>query len=177
MDTSDSFRVVRWFDPEVARHCDINDIVRYRETRDLEDLSLPPNAKPIVFTCRLLTRAQRRHVKSMQDGYLRHEAAFAYGVTSIAGLPRGNGKVEDVTPHRHGRHEPIPDDELDRLELGDDDIEDIGLVILTKSTLGKGVPLRCPVLDSSRHAWLAVATSHRAEQSTDNETPADESSG
>lgn len=169
MDTSDSFRVVRWYDPEVERHCDLQSILAYRTGRDLDELDLPEDAKPIVFHCRLLTRDQRRQIRSIASEYVQREGAFQYGVTSIENLPR-NGRLETVVPSRRGKRDPIDDPELDRLGLGDDDIQEVGEVILAKSTLGKGVPLRCEVLDSSRRAWVSVASSLRAEQKTDSET-------
>lgn len=173
VDTSDSFRVIRWYDPELEEHCELADVIEYRQELDPDVLKLPPEAKPVIFTCRLLRREQRRHLYSLAGKELQWEGAFQYGVTSIENVPR-DGRMETLTPDRRGsKSAPMSDAELDRLGFGDDDLHEVGRVILEKSRLGKGVPLRLEPLPSSQRAWLSVATaaaSRRAEREPDSTT-------
>lgn len=166
---AEHFDVVRYYDPEVERHCDIGEVMDYRHHRDLDKLGLPAEAKPIVFRCRLLSRDQRRMVDALQNDAQRYELAFRFGVVSLSNLPREGG-METVAPPRNKAKEALSDDALDALGLGDTDLKEIGSVIVAKSFLALGVPLWCPALDSSEHAWLSVAVSRRAAQSTDSET-------
>lgn len=167
---AETFDVVRYYDPEVERHADIGKTMDYRHHRDLEQLGLPEDAKPVVFRCKLLSRDQRRMVDALQHDGQRYELAFRFGLVSVANLPRPDGTLETVAPPRSKAKEPLSDDALDALGLGDDDLKEIGSVIVAKSFLALGVPLWCPVLDSSERAWLAVAASRRVEQSRGSET-------
>lgn len=174
MSDFDTFDVVRWYDPELIPHNTAKVLGKYSADRDLEMLTIPPEATPIVFTCRLLTRSQRRMVRSQPGDGNQFDMAFRFGVLSIANMPTENGP-RTVQPPRGNPDEPITDDAMDTLDLSENDEQEIGMVIRTKSFLGRGVQLSCPQLDSSLHAYCVEAARH-AEQKRDSVTNTDESS-
>jgi hypothetical protein len=140
-------------------------------------LTIPPEAAPIVFTCRPLTRAQRRLVRAQANIESEYELAFRFGVVQVRNLPSvgGGGVLRVEAPTRSRPGDPITEDGMDSLGLADDDEQEIGMVIRTKSFLALGVPLSCPQLASSVRAYSVVVVRH-AERKKDSSTPkADES--
>lgn len=174
MSDFETFEVLRWYDPELIPHNTTQVLSKYGHSLDLETLTIPPEAKPIIFVCRLLTRQQRRMVRSQPGDSNQFDMAFRFGVMQIKDLPTETGP-RTVTPARAQPYEPITDDTMDQLGLSEDDEQEIGMVIRTKSFLGRGVPLSCPQLDSSLHAYSVVAVRH-AEQKRASETQQDDAS-
>jgi len=159
MSASDTFDVVRWYDPEIVPHNTAQVLSKYSAERDISTLAIPPEAVPVIFTCRLLSRAQRRMVRSQPGDENQYDMAFRFGVVSVANLPGPTGP-RVVMPARARPDEPITDDTMDSLGLSEHDEREIGMVIREKSFLGLGVPLSCRQLDSSLHAYSVVAVLH-----------------
>ncbi len=169
----DTFEAVRWYDPEIARYVDGATAGRYCVERDMAILDLPAEAEPIVFTCRLLSRAQRRIVQAQATAERQYEVAFRFGVTAIRNLPGPSGIRREVTLSRGKDDEALDDKAIDATGLSDDDLTEIGSVIHARSFLPLGTPLSCPQLPSSLHAWAAVRSRY-VEQSTGSETASDD---
>ena len=176
MSAATTFEVVRPYDLEVVKHVEPSALAEYSVKRDLEALALPPEAKPIVFRCRVLSRDQRRLVREHGSEARQRELAFRFGLVEVRNLPRPDGSTESVAPPRAKAHDMLTDEALDALRVGEDDISDVGGVVLARSFLGLGTPLRCPVLDSSQRACIA-AISHHAEQKKASETAPESSLG
>lgn len=166
-----SFEVVRPYDPEVIEHLSGDEegkaLARYELERDIDLLSLPPEARPIRFVCRHLTRRQRRRCKEFPNGsYAQCELAFRYGLIRVTDVPTDTG-LQAVTPHRADRLDALDDTELDGLGIEDDDIHDVGAAIYGRSVLKKGLPPRCAVpassLDGVREALYRRAERLRQE--------------
>lgn len=169
------FTVVRHYDPEVLRHVTMPVATEYQIHRDLEKLGLPDEARPITFKCRSLTRRERREVRRLSIPEDRYESAFRFGVIEVTNLPGEDGTLRNPTIVRRDG-EPLSDENLDALGLGDIDLYDIGSVIWAHSFLGKGMPLTCERLPTSREACIAWVA-HRAAQSEVSSTQTGESSG
>lgn len=175
MSDLETFDCVRWYDPEIVRH-NANEVVgRYSTGRDMATLEIPPESSPVIFTCRVLTRTQRRMVRNQSGDAAQFDLAFRFGVQSIRNLPTPTGP-RTVQPSRSRPGEPITDDGMDALGLSEDDEQEIGMVIRTRSFLGRGVPLSCPQLASSLHAFSVVAV-HHAELRRARQTQTDDPSG
>lgn len=162
--STEPFDVVRCYDPA------IDDQVgrmraEYAIHRDLSKLRFREDAKPLVFKCRRLTRAQRRRCQEATNDAARNERAFAYGVLEIKNLPVNPANPEGggytYTPHRADVDLPMSDDSLDK--VGDADVQEVGGVIWHTSFLAVGVPVRVPLLATSQDACLLVLA-RRAEQ-------------
>lgn len=147
--------VVRMYDAEVKRYASPGDAGDYGMHRDLKRLGLPPEAKPMVFRCRLLTRKQRRAVQDQPTAERRYELAFGYGAISISNFPDRDGNLSILTLSRERPDAALSDDVLDASGLGDEDLWEIGSVIYHRSFLAHGTPLSCPLLPSSARAWAA----------------------
>lgn len=163
------FDVVRPYDLEVVAHVEGSVAGMYAIRRDLAALNLPPEAKPTIYRCRVLTRDQRRLVREMSSDLARAEAAFKFGLVEVRNLRREDGRLENVVAPRTRDREMLSDEVLDSLGVGDDDITDIGGVVYRRSFLGQGMPLHCPVPASSQDAYGA-AVSHLAARKTATET-------
>lgn len=154
---TDTFDVVRPYDPEVIEAIGQRPnagklLIQYAQERNLSLLELPETCKPVLYRCRQLTRTQRRRCKEWPaTSYAQCELAFKYGLVEILNTEQGN-----LTPHRAGPGDPVTDDELDRLGVGDDDIHDVGMAIYARSVVKKGLPPHSPVLDSSREGCYAA---------------------
>ena len=164
-----TFDVVRMYDTEVKAHKSPEESGSYAMHRDLKRFALPPEAKPMTFRCRVLTRKQRRTVKEQATPERQYELAFCYGAISIANMPDADGVLRTLTLGRDRPDAPISDEGLDATGLGDEDLWEIGSVIFHRSFLAHGTPLSCPLLPSSARAW-AAQVSPRVEQSTDSST-------
>lgn len=172
MTDSEVFEVIRFYDPEIVKHNDAATMGEYSSDRDLSKLEMPPECKPIVFRCRLLSRKSRRTVSEQSTQERKFETAFRLGLVSIRNLPDRNGTLREWTPSRSKTWDALTDEALDETGLSDTDLWEIGSVIAARSFLALGTPLACPQLDSSLRAWVATSTYHRlAEQSQDGETP------
>lgn len=171
-----TFDVIRCYDAEVAKYKTGEESGDYAMHRDLAKLALPPEAKPVKFACRVLSRKQRRLVQDQPTLGRRYELAFALGVMSIENLPDANGTPRTLTLTRERPDAALSDDTLDATGLGDHDLQEIGSVIYERSFLALGTPLSCPLLDSSARAWGAQV-SRLAEQRTGSSTQTGESRG
>lgn len=167
-----TFDVVRMYDAEVKAHVAPEVAGDYGVHRDLKRLGLPPEARPLVFHCRVLTRNQRRTVQSQASVERRYELAFCYGAISIDNFPDANKTPRTLVLARDRPDAPINDSTLDTTGLGDEDLWEIGSVIYHRSFLAHGTPLSCPLLPSSARAW-AAQVSPRAELSMGSSTQTD----
>lgn len=166
--------IVRFYDPEIVAHNDSTICGRYSVERDLEILSIPDDAKPIRFRCRLLSRDQRRAVSEIGSDARRYDLAFRYGVLEIYNLPDANGGVRGPWLHNRSKpRQPLDDTWLDATGLGDADVAEIGSAIWGLSFLATGVPPRCEQLDSSLRAFGA-AERLCVERKKDSQTGRDE---
>lgn len=172
--SADTFDVVRWYDPEVARYTDGATAGRYCVERDMAILNLPPEAQPIIFRCRLLDRAQRRVVKAQTTDDRRYEVAFRFGVLSIRNLPSPSGVLRELSFSRRKDDEALDDKAIDDTGLSDDDLSEIGSVIVARSFLPLGTPLSCPQLPSSLLAWAAVRSRFVEQSRGDTSTATDD---
>jgi len=165
-----SFDVVCIFDAEVVEHVDDGAVIgRYALERDLSILALPPEARPITYRCRVLTRDQRRRIRDLGESS-QNELAFRYGVITVSNLPRHDGEtVESVTIARRKAGDPCTDADLDALGISDAEIAEVGSVVRHRSFLGPRRLLKYPVLDSSQLALDAEAY-HRAARLKDTST-------
>lgn len=172
----------RSYDPVIRAHVPPRDAGRYARSRDPEILfesGLPRDAKPILFVCKALSRSQREGLEMIGADHTRWRAAFRVSLVEIRDLTGDDGKPLNppiFKPGRPGPDQPIDDQALEVLEeLGfrDADVWEIGSAVEELSTVGKGVPPSCPLLDSSRRAWNTPSSSRRAEQPTEGEVPAE----
>ena len=157
----ETFDVIRWYDSEIVAHNTAKVLGEYSHDRVIEALTIPPEVSPVIFTCRLLDRGQRRLVRRQACDADQYDTAFRLGVVKITNCP-GHAAGGVVIPVRARPDEPLDDDTMDGLGLSEDDEQEIGAVIKSKSFLGRGVPLSCPQLASSLHAYLAAGV-HLAE--------------
>lgn len=174
MSRSNTFEVVRPYDPEVVAHTDQESLVKYIFHRDLERLGLPDTARPVIFRCEVLTLNQCRIVEDLGNDSRKREMSFLYGIREIKNLPMGGGKYRDV---------PIPktpagvaaDETLTSLGIGRKDVFDVGEVVLSRSFLGLGEELSCRLLDSSQHAYGVAHARHveRLKESTPKTDPSE----
>ncbi len=164
------FEVIRSYDPEIRHRVPAEAAGRYAVTRDLAELELPPEAKPVRFRCRALTRSQRDVIRTVSDEATRHILCFRFGVLEIRNLPNGSG-LRTWAPSRAKPDAPLDDAALDATGLGDVDLIDIGAAIEGLSFLALGVRPACQQPRSSRRAWGAqVASLSRAEPKSETET-------
>lgn len=173
--------VYRSHDPVIRRHVSPRDGGLYAARRDPEILyeaGMPRDAKPTLFVCRPLTRSQREGLELMSADKSRYRAAFRMSLVEIRDIYDEHGRPATPSiwkrPDHLGVGEALGDSELDALEaldFGDADIWDVGSAVEELSTVGKGVKPSCPLLDSSRRAWLTPSSSRPAEPKTDGETP------
>lgn len=168
------FTVVRHYDPEVLRHKSIGEATDYQINRDLEKLALPSEARPITFKCRSMTRRERRDARRLTVPEDRYEMAFRFGVLEVSNLPGEDGTLRNPTIVRKDG-EPLSDENLDALGLGDIDVYDIGSVIWAHSFLGKGMPLTCERLPTSREACIAWVAHHAAQREASSMTEVESS--
>ncbi len=131
------FKIVRCCDLAIADPTGVA-ALKYSNTREFELLTFTPGEKPVVFTGRLLTIAERRSVRNQPTQADKHEAAFSLGLVSVDNLPDVNGqpymwrRPSDGT----GRDKPIPDSILDEC-FDEATIQEIGMVILNRSFLAR----------------------------------------
>lgn len=169
-----TFETYRFYDPEIVRWVDGEIAGQYATERDASILNLPPEAKPVVFKCRLLSRPQRNRINEVSAPKTQLMMAFRYGLVEIRDIPRDDGTTFSWTPRRSKEAGQIDDkaiDELDDMGFGDTDLWEIGGVVVAQSFLAKGAPVYCPQLPSSQLAWVAVCSRFLAEQKTGSETP------
>lgn len=168
------------YDPVIRQYVEPRAGGRYAARRDPEILyeaGLPKDAKPTLFVCQALSRSQRETLETISADRTRYRVAFAMSLLEIRDMKdaRGNPAMPATwKPSRPGPTTPMDDralDELEELGFGDADIWDIGSAVEELSTVGKGVKPSCPLLDSSRRAWLTPSSSRRAEPKTEPETP------
>ena len=172
MNPPETFKVCRCYDPEIIAHNPDEAVIKYMAERDFDSLHIPPEAAPVIFTCRLLTRAQMRLVRSQTNDANAYELSFRFGVLEVANLPSPSGP-RTVEPARSRPGEPITDDGLDSLGLGQNAEQEIGMVIRTRSFLDPDVPLSCLQLASSVHAYSVVAVRHAARLKDSSTPPGD----
>lgn len=166
--------LIRPYDPVLRRLVPVKRAVEYMSRRDKSILELPDDARPTVFRCRALSRAQRDTLDLVQSAKHRYKLAFRLSLIEVIDIDAGGGKYNRFKPARPELEEPLDDAAIDTLEahgFGDRDILDIGSAVEELSTVGKGVPPSCPRLDSSLRAWDSQSSSRRAERKTDDETP------
>lgn len=171
MNEPTTFETVRMYDPEVVSRVSPEVAGKFAVERDVAVLKLPPEAKPVIFRCRTLTRSQRRIVQEQSSDERKYELAFRFGVLEIRNLPGPNGP-HTWAPSRQKPDAAIEDEAIDATGLGDTDLWEIGSVVYARSFLALGTPLRCPQLPSSLHAWTAVRF-QSVEPSQGSETPAE----
>jgi hypothetical protein len=174
MSIDDTFDVIRWYDPEIVAHNTAKVLGKYSHERDISALKIPPEATPIIFTCRLLERGQRRLVRRQPCESDQYDMAFRLGVVKVTNLP-GRSGAHVTMPARARPDEPLDDDTMDSLGLSEDDEQEIGSVIKAKSFLARGVPLSCPQLASSVHAY-SVGAVRLAELKRASQTQQDDAS-
>ena len=172
--SDDLFKVVRFYDADLVAHVPEKALLEYMDRRDFDELEkhIPPEAQPMVFTCRQLTRSMRRLVRRQPSEADQNDLAFRLGVMQISNMPDGPAVV---VPRRVREESGLTDDAMDELGLGDDDEQEIGAVIRRKAFLARGARLSCPLLDSSALAY-GVAVQSLAEQKMASSTPTDEPS-
>lgn len=160
---SKTFDVVRQYDSEIVKHCTPEKIGRYSVLRDTSILELPPEAKPMLFKCKALSRDQRRHIKEIESDSVRREMCFRYGVLSVHQIPsKTGGPASSWSPNREQPLAMLSDESLDALEaldIGDLDIEEVGAAIEARSFLAQGVRPSCQVLPSSQRAYASQVAS------------------
>jgi hypothetical protein len=151
------FECVRYYDPAIDYPADGGTVaVEYAQYRDIKTLRYVDEAiaRPMIFQCRRLTPSQRRHVKSAPYDSERFRRAFQYGVLSVQNYEISDGNFVLWEPRRKTDDALISEKQME--DFGDLDVDEIGSVIYAQSFLAQGVPLRCPLLDSSQAAYLAV---------------------
>ncbi len=169
------FDVVCCFDEDIVEYVEDGAIIaKYAQERDMAVLDLPPEAKPTVYKCRVLSRDQRRRIRDLGDE-TQHEMAFRFGVVEVKNLRRENGTVETVTIPRRKPRDACSDEVLDSLDISDAVIAEVGSVVRTRSFLGPKQRLMYPVLASSQLA-LEGAVYHRVARLKASETDKGESS-
>lgn len=157
MSEATQFEVVRFYDPEVVAHNEASTCGRYSIERDLSLLDIPPDAKPIRFFCKALSRDQRNACGELQSERRRYDLAFRYGVNEIHNLPDANGNIRQPwVQNRRKAHAALDYAWIDATGLGDADIMEIGSAIWGLSFLALGAPPRCVQLDSSLLVFGAV---------------------
>lgn len=174
--SSGTFECVRWYDPAILIEDDGKVVVEYAQHRDMKTLRFVDAAvaKPMIFVCRRLTVPQRREVTSAPDDAEERRRAFLYGVVAVKNYLEDSGDYITVSPKRQNEGGKMDEDELDR--FGETDVQEIGLVVRGQSFLARGLPLRLPLLDTSRDAYLA-SQFQSAERKKASETQTDSSSG
>lgn len=174
------FDVVRPYDPVVVEHNHDRPIqlAEYATFREMPLLALPPDAKPLVFRCKVLTRDQRRAVRELASRESKNELAFRFALLSVRNaqvlLPDGKptGHMTTITAARARPNDALTEatlDELERHGIGDADIDDIGSAVVARSFLAQSVRPRCVVPAFSQDACLA-ALRQCAERKTDSPT-------
>jgi hypothetical protein len=164
-----TFDVVRFYDPAIYDVNSTEDLAEHGATRDASKLKIEDGKRPVIFVCRALSREQRRHVKDYTDGSFRqNEIAFRYGIVEIKDIDEGEGTYRNYTVTRKSEKDPITTGVLDAIEkfgFGDDDVADIGSVIVARSFLAKGVPLRSQPPASSVRACVLMQLRRAAPKS------------
>jgi hypothetical protein len=177
-DTASTFEVIRPYDPAVA-DTPVEEIRHYIHDRDPARLRVREGMAPVRFVCRPLTRSQRRRVQGLGSEYLARDLAFRLGVVALKDWPADDGTTTTILVQRAEGSDSLTDEELDRLlgPAGDDDIQDVGSVILRRSTLGKGVPPVFPLLDTSLDSAIHVRAVLSVERARRQASESDEDSG
>lgn len=170
-----TFDVVRPYDPAIVYTNSPRELGEFSTTRDLSALTLDAGVRPVVFRCRSLTREQRTHVRDQKDDHRQLRLAFRYGILEISDILREDGTFACYVPDRRHVNDAITpemEDAIERYGFGDIDIADVGSVIVARSFLARGVPLRSELPASSAHACTLMFRL-RAEQKRDAPTPGD----
>ncbi len=156
------FKVVRLYDPAIdIEGCNIND---YVTSRDVSTLRYLEGARPAVYHCRPLTRAEIREVRNKASDADRYEAAFVRGLIKVEQLYREDGSRSDWArdEDKSGKARPIHDSVIEAL-FAESDVQEIGAVILARSFLANGSQAFYPLLRISQDA-LTGSLLHRAER-------------
>lgn len=170
----------RSYDPVIRQHVPPRESGLYAARRDpqiLRDAGLPEDAKPVLFVCTALSRSQREALETIGAQKTRWRVAFCMSLVEIRDLKGEDGRPAQPsrwTPTRSGPGAPIDEAALDALEelgFGDNDVYEIGSAVEELSSVGKGATPSCPLLDSSRRAWLTPSSSRRVEPTKGSETP------
>lgn len=134
---------------------------------DLSKLVYHEGERPAVFHCRVLTRAEIREVNNKgatpETLALRLEACFARGLLRVENLRHPDGTQRDWVRNGDdsGKAKPLSDSALSYFD--ESEIQEIGMVIMSKSFLAKSSGGYYPLPDISRHA-VAANTLRRAER-------------
>lgn len=150
---NETFEVVRVHDPALAG-CELEDVKRYAESREMRDLpKLPPGAPgPVVFHCRRLTRSEMLDYVDVITGEERRWArAFGAGVVRVTG-----GRFEGGWEPRGASAKPraaMTDDEMEHAQFSTADLREIGHVIYTRSDCPFDCAPRYRLLPSSLDVW------------------------
>ncbi len=141
------------------------DYTAYLSTRDPERLAYHSGEKPAVFWCRRLTRDEIREVRNAATQGDRYEAAFVRGVTKVVNLVHRDGAQRDWL--RPDDAKVIPQSGLDYFD--ESEIQEVGMVIASRSLLGKALAGYFP-LPGISHDALRAHTRPRAGQTIDSST-------
>lgn len=164
-----TFELIRSFDPVLRRHVSSKDAGEWAIKRDgvtdrarLEQVGLPPDARPTVFVCSALKRSERDRLDMYGSVETRWRMAFRIALVEVRDID-DDGKLRSWTPTRvDGELDDAALDQLEEFEFGADDELDIGMAVYILSSLGKGVPPSLPLLGSSQRSWGALSMSRPA---------------
>lgn len=159
--SSDTFQVVRVYDPAIDHDTPEDAWRKFLNERDHSGLVYFDGKKPVVFHCRPLSIDERRQLRSCATEEDKHEAAFARGVVRVERHVHPDGDARDFyRPTDTGaKARPIPDSML--ALFGEEDVQEIGAVVLARSFLARDRPASYRLLATSLHA-LAALRLHRA---------------
>jgi len=173
------FETYRFYDHAIAEHVEPEVVGEYAEKRDPLILNLPPEARPVVFRCTVLTRTQRNRINEIGNQQTKLLAAFKFGIQEIRDIPKDDGTYASWTPQRSKEGGQIDDRAMEVLEdtygFGDLDFWEIGGVVIAHSFLAQGAPVFVPQQPSSQLAWVAMDSRCRAERKRAAETEETES--
>lgn len=156
------FDVVRVYDDAIdVLKCDLG---KYMATRDVSSLAYLDGVLPVIYRCRVLTRAEWRHIHSLSHDADKYEHAFRCCVMSVDNLhwPDGTQRTWVRPDDGSGKPKPIPDDIVDAY-FSEADIQEVGHVVWARSFFGKRQQQFYLLLDTSQYALRARAF-HRAER-------------
>ena len=162
MDGTGSFQVIRVYDPAIDFDAiPQDDWDRFISNRDVKLLGEHwlDGQRPVVFHCRPLTQSERRDVRGKADAD-KAERAFACSVQRVDNLPtRGGQRLAWIRPADGGKPRPLADDAL--AMFAEEDVQNVGMVIIASSFSAPDRQLYVPLRDTCRDALTAVAVEYR----------------
>lgn len=165
------FETVTPFDPAIdLEACNVE---KYMNTRDMSSLVYLAGQQPTIFTVRRLPVSRSISIRSTahSDAQAR-SLAFMAAVVRVQNIRTDAGVMPSWEPgwKRPGstaQHESMTVAELDEGLFAEDEIMDVGEVVLQRANLRNGRPALFPPLPSSAHALALRIISSRHAEPTD----------